>query len=91
MKDTISVDETVSAIFSNSTSALAECGWRIKSDPFMHFTGSQFRLKFYGFCCLWGREGFEETRGFAGDEPCHREGIRRALRQISPATKCGQI
>ncbi|MFL5588926.1 MAG: hypothetical protein ACJ8DI_14915 [Ktedonobacteraceae bacterium] len=26
----------------------------------------------------WAREGLEEARGFAGDEPCYGEEIRRA-------------
>jgi hypothetical protein len=26
----------------------------------------------------WAREGLEEAHGFAGDEPCHGEEIRRA-------------
>ena len=32
--------------------------------------------------CPWAREGIEEVRVFAGDEPCHREETHRASARL---------
>ncbi len=45
-----SVPDDVFLICISSTTALARCSWPIRSDPFMRFTGSPFRLELRGIC-----------------------------------------
>jgi DDE superfamily endonuclease len=51
MKDVIGAGD-VFLICLSSTAARARYSWPIRSDPFMRFTGSSFRLELRGFCSL---------------------------------------